>query len=172
MSPDLSHSWGNPANSISPHRWSEPLYCFYSCEMENEGNHHGQQETSITVNRKMKKIILLEWAVGASGRSRMGGRGCSAIYRTTVSQGKGMVGIFQGLWDRQGWWQEDVTILIFFFNRHLQKLNFLGRRILFVRYECEGLESVPNIIYSSKHPREDTWSVDPRREMNRSPMTT
>ena len=36
-------------------------------------------------------------------------------------------------------------------------------RILFVRYECSGLESVPNITYSSKNPREDTFSVDHHR---------
>jgi hypothetical protein len=86
------------------------------------------------VNRKMKKIILLEfkrtadnseayyrdmrrvveqqqWQLqhthsdgtqSASDRPRMGGRGCSASRRTTVSQGKGMAGIFLGLWDRQG----------------------------------------------------------------------
>jgi hypothetical protein len=38
-------------------------------------------------------------SVGSSGRSRIGGRGCSASRRTTVSKGKGMAGIFQGLWD-------------------------------------------------------------------------
>ena len=63
------------------------------------------------VNRKMKKIILLEFkratththyngSVDARDRSRMGGRGCPAGHRTTVSQRRGAAGILQVLRDR------------------------------------------------------------------------
>ena len=45
-------------------------------------------------------------------------------------------------------------------------------RIFFVRYECSGLESAPNITWSSKDRRQDTFSVDRRREMHGSLMRT
>jgi hypothetical protein len=45
-------------------------------------------------------------------------------------------------------------------------------RIFYVRYECSGLESAPNITWSSKDRRQNTFSVDRHREMHGSLMRT